>query len=158
MVIQVDSREHAKAIEKILGEFRRQNVNFLISKLPFGDYMSLDNPRLYIDRKQNLNEICGNVVQDHARLVREIERANQCGCKLIFLIEHSSRIKCLEDVIGWVNPRLKVSPLAVSGERLYKILKSMEQKYGIRFEFCDKNHTGKRIIELLGGEQNSTVT
>ena len=150
MVIQVDSREKAHAIQKILAEFDRRQVKWFVSKLPVGDYMSLDNPRLVIDRKQNLQEICGNVVQQKARFIAELERAKEYGIELIILCEHGGEIRCLQDVINWTNPRLKESPLAVSGERLFKILSAISKKYGVSFLFCDKRSTGKRIIEILG--------
>ena len=105
MVIQVDSREKAHAIEKILAEFDRQGVKWFVSKLPQADYMSLDNPKLLIDRKQNLNELCNNVVQDHKRFRAELLRAQEYGQHIIVLVEHSKNIRTLEDVIHWVNPR-----------------------------------------------------
>ena len=131
--------------------------------------MSFDNPRLVIDRKQNLSELCGNVscvpLKDKAGRVKryadgsamsprerfrlELERANEYGIKLIILCEHGKSIKSLADVMHWENPRLKESPMAVSGERLYKILSAMSQKYSVDFLFCTKADTGKRIIELL---------
>ena len=151
MTIQIDSREKARAITKILTEFDGQSIKHFISKLPVGDYMSFDNPRLIIDRKQNLQELCGNVCQQHKRFIAEIKRAGELGIRLIFLVEHSQNIKTLDDVQSWDNPRLKVSPLAVSGQRLYKILCSIEKNYNTQFLFCSKNQTGKRIIELLGG-------
>lgn len=156
MVIQVDSREKAHAIEKILSEFDRQGVKWFVSKLPQADYMNLDNPKLLIDRKQNLNELCNNVVQDHKRFRAELLRAQEYGQHIIVLVEHSKNIKALEDVIHWVNPRLKVSPLAVSGERLYKILSAMSKTYDVEFRFCTKDQTGATIIDLLKGEQNGT--
>lgn len=149
MTIQIDSREKARAITKILTEFDGQSIKHFISKLPVGDYMSFDNPRLIIDRKQNLQELCGNVCQQHKRFIAEIKRAGELGIRLIFLVEHSQNIKTLDDVQNWDNPRLKVSPLAVSGQRLYKILCSIEKNYNTQFLFCSKNQTGKRIIELL---------
>jgi len=149
VTIQIDSREKAKAIKKIIATFDKRGVKWFVSKLPVGDYMSFDNPRLIIDRKQNLSELCGNVCQQHKRFRAELERANEYGIKLIILCEHSKQIKCLQDVINWQNPRLKQSPLAVSGERLYKILSSMSVKYNVDFLFCTKAETGKRIIELL---------
>lgn len=172
MVIQVDSREKAHAITKILAEFDRKNVKWFVSKLPVGDYMNLDNPKLVIDRKQNLQEICGNVsgvpMKDEnglvkrnqdgsvqtpkARFLSELERANEYGIELIILCEHGGDIESLPDVMNWVNPRLKESPLAVSGERLFKILTAISKKYGVSFLFCDKRNTGKRIIELLAND------
>lgn len=152
MTIQIDSREKARAIQKIIATFDKRGVKWFISKLPVGDYMSFDNPRLIIDRKQNLSELCGNVCQQHKRFRAELERANEYGIKLIILCEHGKSITCLSDVMQWVNPRLKKSPMAVSGERLYKILSAMSQKYSVDFLFCTKAETGKRIIELLGGD------
>jgi hypothetical protein len=111
--------------------------------------MNLDNPRTIIDRKQSLQEVAGNVCQDHARFVRELERAREYGIHLIFLVEHGGTIKTLEDVQNWNNPRLKISPCAVTGKRLYKIMLTLQEKYGIEWTFCDKRVTGKRIIELL---------
>ena len=115
--------------------------------------MNLYNPKLLIDRKQNLNELCNNVVQDHKRFRTELQRAQEYGQHIIVLVEHSRNIRTLEDVIHWVNPRLRVSPLAVSGERLYRILSTMSKTYNVEFQFCTKDETGKRIIELLKGEQ-----
>lgn len=152
MTIQIDSREKARAIKQIIYTFDRVNIQHFVSKLPVGDYQSLDNPRLVIDRKQNLSELCGNVCQQHKRFRAELERANEFGIKLIVLCEHGGGISCLDDVIAWKNPRLKESPIAMSGERLYKVLSAMGKKYDVEFVFCDKRHTGQKIIDLLGGQ------
>lgn len=154
MVI-VDTREKPRAIVRILAEFDRRGVDYVRRKLNFADYADPDRlPGPVIDRKQNLNEVASNVTVDRKRFVREIERCNASGCRLIVLVEHSNRVRCLEDVISWKNPRLKESPYAVSGDRLFKIMKAMENYYGIRWEFCNKQSTGRRIIELLGGDTN----
>ena len=150
MTIQVDTREKARAIEGIIKEFDKQGVTHFSSKLYVGDYVNLENSFLVVDRKQNLLEVCSNVCQQHKRFVNEIKRAKAAGIKIIFLVEHGKNIKSLEDVKNWVNPRLKESPLAVSGERLYKILSTLERRYGVEFRFCDKRNTGKKIIEILG--------
>jgi ERCC4-type nuclease len=158
MVIQVDSREKAHAIQKILATFDDAGVKWFVSKLPVGDYMSLYNPRLVIDRKQNLNEICNNVVQDHKRFAAELVRAKEFGIHVIVLVEHGKNIRELNDVINWQNPRLKQSPMAVSGERLFRILSTMQNnhdKYDVEFRFCSKLETGKRIIEILSEGANN---
>ena len=152
MVIIVDTREKPRAIVRILAEFDRQGVKYVRRALNFADYFNPEKPDVIIDRKQNLLEIAGNVVQGRARFLREVERCNRAGCHMIVLIEHGGKIRTLEDVIGWKNPRLKVSPLAVSGERLFKIMKAMESRYGIEWQFCSKQQTGKRIIEMLRGD------
>lgn len=168
MDIQIDSREKAKAIQKILKEFDSQGVRYFSSKLLVGDYMNLDNPRLIIDRKQNLQELCGNVCQQHERFKKELVRAIEAGLQLIILVEHGDDIKSLEDVYFWQNPRKHeirwktvngkkiktvVSAKAVDGEQLYKSLCTIRDRYGVRFEFCNKNQTGKKIMELLKYEE-----
>jgi hypothetical protein len=150
VTIQVDSREKAKAIKKILAEFDARGVNYYISKLYCGDYQNLDNPRLVIDRKQNLSELCSNVCQSHERFRRELLRANEAGIKVVILCEHGQGIETLDDVIFWQNPRRKKSPKATSGEVLYSILRTIQRKYDTEFLFCDKSETGRRIIEILG--------
>lgn len=149
-MIIVDTREKMRAVVKILAEFDKQGVAYVRRALNFADYADPEKlPGTVIDRKQNLLEVAANCTTDRKRFVREIERCNRSGCHMVVLIEHGGRIRKLEDVIGWTNPRLKVSPLAVSGERLYKIMKAMEGYYGIEWQFCDKRQTGKKIIEIL---------
>lgn len=166
MTIQIDSREKARAIQKIIAEFDRQGIRHPISKLMVGDYMNYDNPRLIVDRKQNLTELCSNVCQDHDRFRRELMLANENGIQLIILCEHGKEIECLEDVIFWENPRRKkrkqidgrwqtVETKAMTGETLYKVLTTQQRKYGVEFVFCTKEETGKKIIEILGGEYDS---
>lgn len=161
MIIQIDSREKARAIKKIIEEFERQKISHPISKLMVGDYMNYDNPRLIIDRKQNLSELCSNVCQDHERFRKELLLAQKNEIQIIFLIEHGKGIKNLSDVIWWDNPRRfkrvqnlsgqweDVETKAMQGETLYKILCTQERKYGCKFLFCDKKDTGKEIIRIL---------
>ena len=166
MIIQIDSREKSRAIRKIVEEFDRRGIQHPVSKLYVGDYMNYDNPRLIIDRKQNLTELCSNVCQSHERFRRELIRAQEAGIQIIILTEHGADISCLEDVIWWKNPREEqrvhrsdgrwetIHTNAMKGEILYKILCTLQRKFGVRFEFCRKEDTGRRIVELLGGDGN----
>ena len=149
LIIVVDTRERPQAIAKILSYFDKIGAKVIRSKMYVADYMLLSNPYLVIDRKQNLNEVCNNVVQDHKRFTDELKRAAEVGISVVVLVEHGADIKTLEDVAKWENPRLKESPLAVSGERLYKIMRAIEYSYNTRFEFCTKAQTGRRIVEIL---------
>lgn len=149
MIIQVDTREKAKAIRQIMRTFDAQGIKHVTSKLYVGDYMNMDNPHLVVDRKQNLLEVSNNVCQDHERFRAELKRAAECEIKVIVLVEHGEGIASLEDVIFWQNPRLATSPKAMTGERLYKILRTLQRKYGCEFAFCEKKDTGKEIIKWL---------
>ena len=166
MQIQVDTREHAKEWERIKGQFDALGVQYFRSKMYVGDYQSLDNPRLVIDRKKDLQEICGNVCQQHERFKAELLRAKEQGIKLVILCEHGADIKTLEDVFFWRNPRKYqirwktvngkrvkdvISAKAVDGNQLYKSLCTIRDRYNVDFVFCQKEETGQKIIDILGG-------
>lgn len=165
MQIQVDTREHAKEWERIKGQFDALGVQYFRSKMYVGDYQSLDNPRLVIDRKKDLQEICGNVCQQHERFKAELLRAKEQGIKLVILCEHGADIKSLEDVFFWQNPRKYqirwrtvngkrvkdvISAKAVDGNQLYKSLCTIRDRYNVDFVFCQKEETGQKIIDILG--------
>lgn len=169
MQVQVDTREHAKEWERIKEQFDTLGVQYFRSKLYVGDYQSLDNPRLVIDRKKDLQEICGNVCQQHERFKAELLRAKEQGIKLVILCEHGPDIKSLEDVYFWQNPRKYqirwrtvngkrvkdvISAKAVDGNQLYKSLCTIRDRYNVDFVFCQKEETGQKIIEILGGKTN----
>jgi ERCC4-type nuclease len=158
MQIQIDSREHKSERERIERQFDKLGVEHFCSKLYVGDYMLLDNPRFCIDRKKDLQELCGNVCQQHERFRAELIRAQKAGIKLIILCEHGPDIQDLSDVYFWDNPRLKESPKATTGESLYKSLMTIKNRYNVRFEFCTKKETGNKIMELLNdGEERQRV-
>lgn len=158
MVIQVDSREKRHIIERILNGFDRRGVQFYISKLYKGDYMNIDNPRLVVDRKQNLAEVAYNFTDARkttkgysSRFETEMAEAQKLGIKIVFLVEHGGQIRSIEDVPKWVNPRLQESPMAISGERIYRKMLAFQNYYGVEFQFCNKAQTADRIIEILKG-------
>lgn len=166
MQVQVDTREHKSEWERIQKQFDTLGVQYFRSKLYVGDYQSLDNPRLVIDRKKDLNELCGNVCQQHDRFKAELIRAMQQNIKIVILVEHGEDVKSLEDVYFWENPRkheviwktvngkrVKTvrSAKAIDGMQLYKSLCTIRDRYNVDFEFCTKEETGKRIVEILGG-------
>lgn len=149
MIVQIDTREKEKAIEKIQKTFEEKGIKTVSSKMYVGDYQNLQNGSVVVDRKQNLSEICSNVCQQHERFKAELIRAQEAGIKIFILCEHGKDIKTIEDVKNWINPRLKKSPKALTGEKLYKIMKTQEAKYGITYLFCDKEETGEKILEIL---------
>ena len=166
MTIQIDTREHKYEADRIKKQFDAMGVEYFRSKLYCGDYQSLDNGRLVIDRKKNLLEICGNVTMQHDRFRRELIRAKEAGIKIIVLCENGEGIERLTDVYFWQNPRLDkrkwivedgrprqvpAYPKATTGPQLLATLKTISAKYDVQFAFCDPAHTGEMIVRLLGG-------
>lgn len=155
MIIQIDTREKPRAIQRILKDFRDHDVRFYSSKLYVGDYMNIKKPGIVVDRKQNLSEVCFNVGsthQEHERFRQELIRAKEVDTKIVVLVEHGHGFKTLEDVQWWINPRLKDNPKATNGEKLYKILKTMCERYDMEIVFCDKSQTGAKIREILADD------
>lgn len=166
MDIQIDTREHKSELNRITAQLDRLGVSYFVSKLYVGDYQSLDNPRLVIDRKKDLQELIGNITQQHERFREELIRARDHGIKIIILCEHGDGINSLEDVFFWRNPRLDMMdwkvvdgkpkrvqkyPKATTGQSLYKAMQSVENEYGVEFRFCDKENVGENILKLLDG-------
>lgn len=148
MIIQIDSRE--QKYDHVVRYFDSHGIKHVRSKCVVGDYINLENPMVVIDRKQSLQEVAGNVAQQHDRFVRELELAKELGYQLIILIEEPN-IKSLGEVPQWYNWRLKKNPKALNGKKLYKIMATMCEKYGVAWLFTTKAKCGERIVELLNG-------
>ena len=143
-IILCDTRE--KGNKQILKYFDEQNQDYIISKLDAGDYMLYKNYTTIIDKKDGLLELCGNLCRatEHARLVREVERAHELGCKdFIFLIQ-DSKIKSVDDIKKWSSPYTKIK-----GYVLLKIMMTFKEHHDCRFIIVPKKDMGRKIIELL---------
>lgn len=146
-IIICDTRE--KGNKKILEYFDSINQDYIISKLDTGDYMLYKDYTRIIDKKDGLLEICGNLCHstEHARLVREVERAHEMGCKdFIFLIQ-DSKIKSIEDIKSWSSPYTKVR-----GFVLLKTMQTFKEHHNCRFIIVPRKDMGRKIIELLKGK------
>lgn len=146
-LIVVDTRE--KGHKKILEHFDKQNQDYIISKLEAGDYMLYKNYTTIIDKKDGLLEICGNLCKatEHQRLVREVEKAHELGCKnFIFLIQ-DSKIKSVDDIKKWSSPYTKVR-----GYVLLKIMQTFRDHHDCKFMIVPQKEMGQRIIDLLTKE------
>ena len=122
-------------------------VGWLRSALPFGDYWS--TPRVAIDTKQDIHEIGGNMcgsMKEKKRFWKECEKAQECGCRLIFLIE-DSRYHVQEDLYG-KRIHLNTGQI-IPGEQLALAMDVMHERYGCEFWFCDPEESGQVIKELL---------
>lgn len=124
-------------------------ITIVRSKLLVGDYTLPTNQSVCIDTKADLQEVCGNVCQQHKRFRAECTLAAEVGIRLIILVEHGGGIKTIDDVRRWHNPRLVKSPHATTGAQLAAIMDCMSDRYGVTWQFCRKQDTGRTIIELL---------
>lgn len=144
MILEIDTRN--KRDEYLTKYLDKKGIKWIRNKLYSGDVKLLNDTRVIIDLKANLEEIAHNLCnsQEHARIHRELDRAREIGCEeFIFLIKHD-KIKSIEDLQNWTSKRTKVK-----GSVLLKIFQTMRQKYNVRFVICPKAKMGETIIKLL---------
>lgn len=148
MTIIEDTRQKSGMHELKHQHFEEMGVELVRNMLPFGDYAL--PPSISVDTKADMAEIASNIGSDHKRFKRECIAARDAGCQLIILVENTDGIACVNDVHKWVNPELIYRPRAITGDRLQKAMLTMNERYGVRFEFCTPEESAKRIMELLG--------
>lgn len=151
-VIVEDTRNRPEKNKHIRDQLEKLGYKVDRCKLYCGDYTWATNQSICVDTKANIGEIESNLVHDHARFREECIRAKEAGIQLVILIQ-DQKIKSVSGVFGWYNPRKRFSPKAVSGRQLGKMMVSMLNKYGVKFEFCNKGEVGQRIVELLEGKK-----
>ena len=149
----VDSREkwtQKKSQDKHIRQyFDRHSIEYEVIKLECGDYMMEGNPIVSVDRKQSLEEVARNLMNrsDASRFWREVRRAKDLGIQLVILVESGPAVLSINDVPKW-----KSKYTQVTGRRLVDEMIRTEMAYGVRWAFCSKASTGKRIIEILEGK------
>lgn len=148
MTIIEDTRQKNGQHELKHRNFEEMGVELVRNMLPFGDYALA--PTISVDTKADMAEIASNIGSDHQRFKRECVAARKAGCQLIILVENTEGISSVNDVHRWINPDLIYRPRAITGDRLEKAMKTMSERYGVRFEFCTPEDSAKKIMELLG--------
>ncbi len=173
MIVE-DTRQQAGKHDHIARWMGAHGVDFAqrASALPFGDYMR-DGSNTSVDTKKDVQELVQDVGRDHARFVRECERAREAGWRLVILVESDAKLNDPEALRRWTNTvcrwcqvrrkvgcdphapgrcaryrRARCKPM--QGETLEKVLRTMERRHGVRFEFCSRSDAARRICELLG--------
>lgn len=148
IIIEMDTRNQKD--NYVTDYFDKHNIKWIRNKLYSGDVKLLNDTRIIIDLKANLEEISHNLCnsQEHARIHRELDRAKEIGCQeFVFLIKED-KIKTIEDLQNWTSKRTKVK-----GSTLLKIMVTMKQKYGVRFIICPRKKIGEMIIKLLENQK-----
>ena len=164
--------------------------------LPYGDYVQITDEiaetvkrrgdkikkmdlvndiKIAVDRKNSIDEICGNLCSsenEHRRFREEAITAQKANCRFYVVVENTEGIKSLDDIRKWSNPRLhrynKINYMHRLGKwqnvknpgkrppcdniRLMKTMYTMAQKYSIHWIFCSPYESAEKIVELLTGE------
>lgn len=171
MIIIEDTRNQTNKHRNIHKYCKENGIEIVRSKMVVGDYTLPTNQAVCIDTKKDMVEVYGNLIQQHTRFRSECIRAHELGIKLVVLVEEPF-IDTLADVEHWQNPLVRKweyisgahehgkmlnvhipKKPPVSSKNIAVIMSTMQKRYGIEWQFCAKADTGRRIIEILGGER-----
>lgn len=143
-MIIVDTRE--KKWDHIRAYFDAHDVDYSIKKLNTGDYFSTEQGDVVVDRKQNLQELCGNLSKGEHNIIRfvnECKRAKSDHIRLVVLVEGTT-CRSVKDVAEWKSKYSKHT-----GKWLTDKMFNLTVSYGVEWQFCKKNETAKKILEIL---------
>lgn len=154
---------YTDAVEDVIRRKAKRGVD--LKKLDF-----LGSYKVCVDTKRDMQEIVGNICgRQHERFRDECILAKNNGIQLYVLVENEDDIHCIADVFAWENPRIKISkwittpsgkrrkilryPDATKGETLAKAMRTMQDKYSVKFLFCHPDEAGERILQLLTAQE-----
>lgn len=141
LTIICDTREQDTHCEEY---FRSQKIPCVVRKLDTGDYsaqigdMTLERS-VAIERKRNLDELCGNMTVDRDRFEREFLRAKAHGLHIFLIVENAS---WTDVFLG--NYRSKLSSKSLVGSIL-----SWLARFDVTLIFCKPDETPKLIYGIL---------
>lgn len=153
IVVVEDTRNKIHRHDNIKSYLKDSGIMLIRSKLIVGDYAIANKQNVSIDTKKDMVELSQNIFADHKRFREECKLADDCGIHLVVLIE-DDLVGGWDDLMNWISPQPNRSSLTPNGERCFKVMKAMEYTYHVRFEFCDKRQTGRRIVEILTEGRN----
>lgn len=140
--IIVDTREQVN--NHVVNYFDSHKVNWFNRKLDIGDYSAQLGDETFerivaIERKHNLDELCGNMTADRDRFEREFLRAKAYGTKVYLIIEEASW-----DDVFLGNYRSKLSQKALLASLL-----SWQARFNVTVIFTNKGNSGALIHGIL---------
>lgn len=156
MVIIVDDREKdTPLLHQRLSLFP---CAYMRKRLDFGDYsaeVTLPNgekfslaDKVTIERKNSIDEICGNFTTNRIRFAKEFDRAAAAGAKTYILIENGSWEK-----INRGAYRSKMTPASLLGS-----LTTWLARYNSQIIFCEPDTTSWLIHAFLLHEMREALT
>ena len=141
LTIICDTREQDTHCEAY---FKRQKIPCVVRKLDTGDYsaqlgdMTLERS-VAVERKHNLDELCGNMTADRDRFEREFLRAKAHGLRIFLIVENAT---WTDIFLG--NYRSKLSSKSLTGSVL-----SWLARFDVTLIFCKPEETPKLIYGIL---------
>lgn len=150
MVLYEDTRQQAGKHRNVHIYCEQHGIEIIRQALNVGDYQIAGKGDISVDTKMGVPELASCCFQEHERFRDELERAQRCGITLYILTEENlpgGRLENWRSPMGRDGlPKYRFNPAV-----LKKAMITMQDKYGVRFRFCDGRSTGKQLIEYLTG-------
>lgn len=142
LTVIADTREQVNG--HILKYLEEKSVPVISHKLDVGDYSAQIGKYSFersfaVERKHNLDELCGNMTADRDRFQREFLRAKAFGTKVYLLIEDASW-----DDVMLGNYRSKMTPKSLRAS-----LMAWQAEFNVTVVFARHEHSPVLIHELL---------
>ena len=142
MTVIIDTREQVN--EHITDFLDKHKVGYISRKMDIGDYsVQLEDNTLekdfVVERKANIDELCGNLTADRDRFEREFLRAKAHGTKVFLVVENAS----WNDILLH-NYRSKLTPKSLMASLL-----SWQTRCNITVVFADKKNSPLLIYNTL---------
>ena len=141
LTIICDTREHDRHVSDY---FEKKKIPSITRKLDTGDYsaqlgdLSFERD-IVVERKHNLDEICGNFTLERERFEREFMRAKAYGTKVHLVIENAT----WSDIfLG--NYRSKLPPKSLVGSLL-----SWMVRFNVTITFCKPEESARIIYGIF---------
>ena len=123
----------------------------LVVQLPNRNQINFQD-KIIIERKNSLNELCQNLFDKDSkdkngmtRFERELARAKENNIKVILLVEtEDMHSKILSSKHFRYDKASKVSPKSFNS-----ILRSLQARYNISIEYCNKRDSARLIHDIL---------
>ena len=141
LTIICDTREQDRHVEDYL---KKHGISQITRKLDTGDYscqlgdQSFER-EIVVERKHNLDEMCGNFTAERERFEREFIRAKAYGTKVHLIVENAS---WTDIFLG--NYRSRLPSKSLTGSLL-----SWMVRFNVSVTFCKPDETAKIIYGIF---------
>ena len=155
LTVLVDTRE--QPTPQLKKRIKDMGVPAVRRKLDFGDYsaaVTLSDGSEYslekavcIERKMDIDELCGCFCKGRARFTREFERAKKSGAKMYLLVEGASWEKIIRhNYMSLMAPNALVASIT-----------AWMARYNCIIIFCTPDISGKLIKDILYREMKERL-
>ena len=164
MVFVHDTRDKENKHANVDAYLLKAGHRIVRSKLFVGDLALLHDQHVCVDLKADVMELILDICHDHRRFRDECIRAAEFDIQLIVVVEEKLPGN---DLSQWRPPLWRYdTQFHKAGEPMTKAnpnnikaaMKTMEEKYGVRFCFCSPADTGPlvcRLLEVPDGSETS---